>query len=100
MSNDNELTVKSAPQQQFAVHLVIPEKQARALDALTGYDIEKFLEFFYEKMGKAYMEPYEKDFRDFILACHKHIPIHLKKFDAARELFIEVNSKYVNPNTP
>lgn len=94
----DELTVKSAPQQQFAVHLVIPEKQARALDALSGYDIDKFLEFFYKHMGKEYMKDYEKDFRQFIIDCHKHIPIHFKKFDAAREIFVEVNQKYINPN--
>lgn len=94
----SELTVKSAPEQIFNIHLVIPERQARALDALTGYDIEKFLQFFYKEMGKSYMEPYEKDFREFLLAVHKHVPLQLAKFDKAREAFVEANQKIIDPN--
>lgn len=32
----------------------------RALDAMTGYGADAFLEVFYQKLGKAYMEPYEE----------------------------------------
>lgn len=41
----------------------LTEEEAGALDALFGYDVGEFLKTFYEKMGRAYLEPYEKGLR-------------------------------------
>jgi hypothetical protein len=41
----------------------LSEEEAGALDALLGYGADAFLEVFYAKMGKAYLQPYERGFR-------------------------------------
>jgi hypothetical protein len=43
--------------------LILNEDECAALDALFGYGIEPFLEVFYQKMGRAYLEPHEKGLR-------------------------------------
>lgn len=47
----------------FNVKCVLEEDELRALDALVGYGFNAFLKCFYEHMGKAYLEPYEKDLK-------------------------------------
>lgn len=47
----------------FTVSCVLSEGELRALDALVGYGFKPFIEAFYEKMGRAYMEPYEQDMK-------------------------------------
>jgi hypothetical protein len=44
---------------EFTATLVLNEDEIGALDALVGYGTKPFLEAFYEKMGRAYMEPHE-----------------------------------------
>jgi hypothetical protein len=48
---------------QASVELVLDEEELRALDALAGYGTDKFLEFFYQHMGKTYLGPYENGLR-------------------------------------
>lgn len=43
--------------------IVLSEAEAGALDALAGYGTDAFLEVFYEKLGKAYLKPYESGLR-------------------------------------
>lgn len=43
--------------------LTLDEKEICALDALVGYGIDPFLKVFYEKMGRAYLEPHEAGLR-------------------------------------
>jgi hypothetical protein len=43
--------------------------ELKALDALTGYGVEKLIEHFYQHMGRAYLEPYEHGFRSFLEAA-------------------------------
>lgn len=42
------------------VVLILSEEEAGALDALVGYGFKSFRDVFYEKLGKAYMERYER----------------------------------------
>ncbi len=49
------------------VQLTLTESEARALDAIFGYDVERFLAVFYEKMGRAYVQPHE----DGVRSLHK-----------------------------
>lgn len=44
----------------FNVDFNLTEAEANALDALAGYGTKEFLKVFYEKMGRAYLEPHEK----------------------------------------
>ncbi len=50
------------PTVSFTLQLTLTEEEARALDAIVGYGDKAFLEAFYEKLGKAYLEPHEKGF--------------------------------------
>lgn len=47
----------------LTVAMVLTEQEAGALDALAGYGVDGFLEVFYTKMGKAYLQPYEAGLR-------------------------------------
>lgn len=51
------------------VTLELDEEEVRALSGIFGYDVEHFLKVFYERMGKAYVQPYEKGVR----RLHKEI---------------------------
>lgn len=51
------------------VHLELTESEARALDGIFGYDVERFLKVFYEKMGRSYVEKHEAGVR----SLHKTI---------------------------
>lgn len=42
------------------------ERELLALDALAGYGIDCFLETFYERLGRGYLEPYEDGLRSFM----------------------------------
>jgi hypothetical protein len=45
--------------------LELNEDEIAAIDALTGYGVGSFLDTFYTKLGKAYMEPHEAGLRSF-----------------------------------
>jgi hypothetical protein len=47
----------------FEVQLNLNEGELRALDALVGYGFQSFVDAFYEKLGKHYMQPYEKNLK-------------------------------------
>lgn len=52
------------------ITIVLSEAEAGALDALAGYGADSFLAVFYEKLGKAYMEPYEAGLRSLFEAVN------------------------------
>lgn len=65
--------------------LEISEEEIRALDALAGYGADAFLKVFYEKLGKAYMEPYEAGLRSLFATIRDTAPGIVRRADAARE---------------
>lgn len=67
--------------------LVLNEDEIGALDALFGYDINVFLKTFYELMGKAYLQPYEKGLRSLSQSCREQLPGILRRANEAREVF-------------
>jgi len=62
------------------------EGELRALDAMTGYGIEPFLKVFYEKLGKHYMQPYEKDLRTLFSRLDSTVPEALRRVKQARKI--------------
>jgi hypothetical protein len=48
--------------------LQLNDEEVAALDALVGYGIESFLNVFYEKLGRAYLEPHEGGLRSLFKA--------------------------------
>lgn len=65
----------------------VSESEARALDALVGYGDDAFVKAFYEKLGKAYMQPHERGLRSFFQSVRAKLPGVLSRFDEARKAF-------------
>lgn len=61
--------IKSQVTTNLSVLLELTEEEVRALDGIFGYDPNVFMRVFYEKMGRAYVEPYENGVR----SLHKTI---------------------------
>ena len=51
--------VTGRPTVELVITIELTEAEAGALDAIVGYGGKPFLDAFYEKMGRAYLEPYE-----------------------------------------
>ena len=62
------------------------EIELRALDAMTGYGADAFLEVFYEKLGKAYMRPHEAGLRSLFSTINPPVHEALHNVNEARRL--------------
>lgn len=78
---------KSVRQQEFKVHLVLPENEARALHDIVAYGFKSFIDVFKEKLGKCYIEKHEEDCKKMFEAIYDQFPKHFHKFDEARKIF-------------
>lgn len=75
------------------IRLVLTEEEAGALDAITGYGVEPFLEVFYKNMGRAYLEPYEAGLRSLFESVRTgegSVKSVLRRAEDAREVFCGV----------
>lgn len=72
------------PKVTFTIDLELSEGEARALDALAGYGADAFLKTFYEHMGRAYLEPFEKDLRQLFTKIEE-LRSPIAKIHEARE---------------
>ena len=79
--------LKSNPKITVNISLDLTEAEARALDALAGYDVEKFIEFFYKSMGRSYLEKYEHGLRSLFESARATLPGILDRIDKARKAF-------------
>lgn len=73
------------------ISIRLTEVEAAALDALAGYGIEPFLEAFYEKMGRSYLEPHEAGLRSLFTSVQRGdacVANLLRKAKQARETFL------------
>lgn len=77
--------IKSVATLEVKVILILNEAEARAFDALVGYGHKEFLNAFYDKLGRAYMEPHEKGLISLFETVRQKLPHHLKKIDDARK---------------
>ena len=87
----------TTPKIDCRVSLHLNEAELRALDALAGYGVDSFIEAFYEKLGKAYMENHEQGLRDFLQSIREIVPGILSRLDDARKVF-EPQPKKVKTN--
>ena len=72
------------------VTLVLNEEEAAALDALVGYGFKPFKEVFYEKMGKAYLQPHEQGLKSLfesVRAGEGSVQHFLTQLKLARDVF-------------
>lgn len=57
------------PHVEVSATITLNLVELRALDALTGYGVDKLLAHFYKHMGEAYLKPYEHGLRSFLEAA-------------------------------
>jgi hypothetical protein len=82
------------------VTLVLSESEAKALDALVGYGPQNFLRVFYEKLGKAYLEPHERGLRSLFESVRNgegSVSNFLKRVHDARDVFTGKKNAYAPP---
>lgn len=65
----------------------VSEGELRALDALAGYGDDAFIETFYEKLGKTYLQPHELHLREFLKSIRSMAGPILSRVSAARKAF-------------
>jgi hypothetical protein len=81
------MKIEQRPKVELELVLTISEGEARALDALSGYNIDTFIKTFYEQLGKHYMTPHEQSLRKFLETIHKEVPQYLGRLDDAKKAF-------------
>ena len=73
----------------FTLDITLTEQQARALDGLTGYEMDTFLKLFYVNLGRAYLEPHEEGLRSLFDSIRRTLPPFFAQVDVARKAFNE-----------
>lgn len=71
---------------EFTTNILINEDEARALEALVGYGVDNFLKTFYEKLGKAYLQPHEQGIRSFFKAVGTQVLPAIYQTDLVKDL--------------
>ncbi len=66
------------------VKLTLSEEEAKALNAITVYGSDKFLEMFYEHLGKTYLEEYEDGLISLFDSVKDKLSVILKQNDNLR----------------
>lgn len=75
------------PEISLTVVLALTEDEARALDAMFGYNPDSFFKVFYEHLGSHYLQPYEQAARSLMESLHKMLPQEFARVDRARKEF-------------
>jgi hypothetical protein len=84
------MKIEGKPNLNLEITICLNESEARALDALAGYDIESFLSTFYEKIGKSYLHPHEGGLRSLFAAIRQSpngISATLNRMDECRAVW-------------
>lgn len=72
------------PEIKLTATLELNEIEIRALDGIFGYDVEAFLKAFYEKMGAAYVKPFEAGVRSLHETMRRELAAPLAAVQKAR----------------
>ena len=78
------MKIKSTSEFKVDILLSLSEQEARALEALTAYGTDSFLEVFYKCLGKACLSPHEQGLKSLFETIKKELPQHLEKADTVR----------------
>lgn len=81
------MKIDGIPTVTLNVTIRLSEEEASALDALFGYSLESFISTFYEKMGRAYLEPHEAGLRSLHATCRDQLSGWLSRARMARSAF-------------
>ena len=93
--------ITKTPTVNLSLTFTINESEARALDALAGYDHELVVKVFKDHLGSHYIKGHEQGLITFLTDIRGFIPGVLAKLDDARKTFNEqptVNPQRICPN--
>lgn len=82
-TTENGITVST--EVRITATIELTEGALRALDAMAGYGDEAFLKAFYVKLGKAYLQPVERDVRELFRLIRAKVPPALAAVESARK---------------
>lgn len=75
------------PRINVDVELKLSMAEVQALEALTGYGTDGFLEVFYRNMGEHYLQPHEAGLRSLFDTIRSELPPIISRYKAARQAF-------------
>lgn len=71
---------------EYTVKMELTADEAAALVSLTGYGTQTFLKIFYEKLGKSYLQPYEKGLISLFETIKSELPEQLRFVKESRNI--------------
>lgn len=74
---------------EFTTTITLTEGQIRALDAMVGYGDDAFMKAFYIKLGRHYMQPFEKDLRELFDNIRENVIPAKREVDDMRRRLLE-----------
>ena len=77
------------PEVTVRIQIEIDEVEAAALIDLAGYGVDAFIEAFYEKLGKAYLQKHEAGLRTFLSTITTAVSPVVHQAQKARQLLAE-----------
>lgn len=80
----SKIEAKTAVRVDFSIQITLNEQEAKALEAIAGYGVDSFLEVFYAKMGRHYLEPHEQGMRLLFERIRHVMPVELAKINTAK----------------
>ena len=80
-----KIKAQASAKVEFSINFVLTKTEAKALDGLAGYGADAFLKVFYEKLGKAYLQPHEAGLRSLFERIMKELPAEVKKIETAQK---------------
>ncbi len=79
------MTIEITTSVGITATLTLNESQLRALEALASYGDDAFLKAFYIKLGRHYMQPFERDLRELFSLIRSEVPTALRGIKQSRE---------------
>ena len=82
--------IEGKPSIAATIIISLTEAEAGALDALAGYGTDQFLEAFYQKLGKSYLQPHESGLRSLFASVRTgdcSVENILRRAEDARKVF-------------
>ena len=80
-----KIAATAKAQIDFAIRFNLTVTEAKALEALVCYGIDSFLEVFYAKMGKAYLQPHEKGLISLFEKIKNDLSSEVEKIETAKQ---------------
>lgn len=90
------ISLTSKVQAEVKINFSLTVKQASALQALSVYGADSFLETFYKHMGKAYLQPFEKELREVFAFLKDPLANEIERANDFERDVINLNLKIKN----